>query len=82
MQNPFPRHTRSFFTPQVNRQNKQISNGRKHQVVMKASPGTPLEMIQPQVILGTLEVLLDVPAGAAQFQAVRGSEKEQHVWQF
>lgn len=36
---------------------------------MKSPPRAPLEMIQAQVILGALEVLFDVPAGAAQLQA-------------
>src|SRR5579872_5359659 len=38
-------------------------------MMMKASPRAALEMVQPQVILGALEVLFDVPAGTAQFQA-------------
>src|SRR5208282_1175085 len=38
-------------------------------MMMKASPRTAFEMIQPQIILGALKVLLDVPAGATQFQA-------------
>src|SRR5208283_5017906 len=41
----------------------------KHEMMMKASPRTVFEMIQPQIILGALKVLFDVPAGAAQFQA-------------
>ena len=38
-------------------------------MMMKASPRAALEMVQPQIILGALEVLFDMPAGAAQFQA-------------
>src|ERR1039457_4659418 len=38
-------------------------------MMMKASPRKALEMIQPQIILGALKILFDVPAGAAQFQA-------------
>src|SRR5208282_4809720 len=38
-------------------------------MMMKASPRTAFEVIQSQVIFGALEVLFDVPAGAAQFQA-------------
>lgn len=38
-------------------------------MVMKASPRTALKVIQPQVILGALEVLFNAPAGAAQLQA-------------
>src|SRR5208337_743094 len=38
-------------------------------MMMKASPRATFEMIQSQVILGALEVLFDMPAGAAQFQA-------------
>jgi len=37
--------------------------------MMEASPKAPFERIEPQVILGALVVLFDVPAGAAQFQA-------------
>src|SRR5208337_4869220 len=38
-------------------------------MMMKASPRTAFEVVQTQVRLGALEVLFDVPAGAAQFQA-------------
>jgi hypothetical protein len=38
-------------------------------MMMKASPRTTFEMIQPQIILGALIILFDVPAGAAQLQA-------------
>ena len=38
-------------------------------MMMKASPRTTFEMIQPQIILGALKVLFDVPAGTAQLQA-------------
>src|ERR1035437_2636660 len=38
-------------------------------MMMEASPRAAFEMVQSQVIFGALEVLFDVPAGAAQFQA-------------
>src|ERR1039458_5546188 len=38
-------------------------------MMMKASPRAAFEMVQPQVVLGALKVLFDVPAGTAQFQA-------------
>ena len=38
---------------------------------MKPSPRTTFEMIQAQVILRTLKVLFNVPAGPAQLQAKR-----------
>src|SRR5271157_2023961 len=38
-------------------------------MMMKPSPRAAFEMVQPQVILGALEVWFDVPAGTAQFQA-------------
>ena len=38
---------------------------------MKPAPASPFKVVQAQVILGALEVLFDVPARAAQFQATR-----------
>src|SRR5271157_1668583 len=38
-------------------------------MMMKTSPRAALEVIQSQVVLGALEVLFDMPSGAAQFQA-------------
>src|ERR1039458_5555038 len=38
-------------------------------MMMEASPRAAFEMVQSQVIFGALEVLFDVPARAAQFQA-------------
>ena len=39
-------------------------------MMVEASPKAPFEMIEPQIILRALVVLFDVPAGAAQFQAL------------
>src|ERR1700719_4610991 len=38
---------------------------------MKPAPASPFKVVQAQVILGALEVLFDVPAWAAQFEATR-----------
>src|SRR5438552_17386822 len=38
-------------------------------MMMKAAPGSALEVVQAQVILGALKVLLNVPAGTTQPQA-------------
>jgi hypothetical protein len=38
-------------------------------MMMKAAPRTAFEMIQSQITLSALEVLFDVPARAAEFQA-------------
>lgn len=38
-------------------------------MMMKTSPGTTFEVVQSQIIFGALEVLFNMPAGAAQPQA-------------
>jgi hypothetical protein len=36
--------------------------------MMKTTPRSTFEVVQPQVILGALKVLFNVPAGTTQFQ--------------
>src|SRR5260370_12369100 len=47
--------------------------------MMKPAPASPFKVIQAQVVLGALEVLFDVPARAAQFQATRFARRTMQV---
>jgi len=50
-----------FFGAIVLNENKQVGNGREHQVMMKPAPTSTFKVIQPQIIFGALEVLFDMP---------------------
>jgi hypothetical protein len=46
-------------------QNKEIGDRTQGQVLVKPALGAPFKMIQTQIFLGTLEILLNMPARAA-----------------
>src|SRR5215831_2641469 len=47
--------------------------------MMKPASASPFKVIQAQVVLGALEVWLDVPARAAQFEATRFGRRTMQV---
>jgi hypothetical protein len=62
-------HQKFFFGADIAHEDEQIGEGRKNQVMMKATPRPSFEMVQPQIVLGALQVLLNMPARATQSQA-------------
>src|SRR6266849_11174917 len=60
-----------FFGAGITGEDEQIGERRENQVMVKTAPRPAFKMIQAQVVFGTLEVLLDLPAGTAQLQAAR-----------
>lgn len=67
--NLFSRHTRSVFGADVASKDEETGKGRESPVMVKTAPRSPFEMIQTQIIFGTFEVLLHLPAGTTQFQS-------------
>ena len=55
-----------FFGAGVNSENEEVSQRAEHQVMMKPGPRAALEMVEPEVVFGALEVLFDVPSRATQ----------------
>ena len=53
----------------MNRENEEIGQRGEDEMMMEAHPGAALEMIKTEIILGSLEILLDVPTAAAEGQA-------------
>jgi len=64
----FPRHTRSFLGTDVASQDEEVGQGGQHQVMMKTAPRPAFKVVQPQVVLGALQILFDRPAGTTQPQ--------------
>jgi hypothetical protein len=55
------RQTRSFFCLKVDGQDEQVCERAQDEVMMKATPGSSLKVIESQIIFGTLEILFNVP---------------------
>jgi hypothetical protein len=51
------RQTRSFFCLKVDGQDEQVCERAQGKVMMKATPGSSLKVIESQIIFGTLEIL-------------------------
>src|SRR5579859_3909724 len=62
-----------FLGADVASQDKKIGQRGQHQVMMKPAPRASFEMVQAQVIFGSLKILFHLPAGTAQLQAVRSA---------
>ena len=54
------RQTRSFFCLKVDGQDEQVCERAQGKVMMKATLGSSLKVIQSQIIFGTLEILFNV----------------------
>jgi hypothetical protein len=55
------RQSTSFLRRKVDGQYEQVSDGIQDKMMMKAAPGSALEVIESQIIFGTLEILFNVP---------------------
>src|SRR5665213_767566 len=59
-------HPEVFFYAQMNDGDEEVGEDGEKQVMMEAAPAAAFVMVEAEIGLGPLEVLLDVPAGAAE----------------
>ena len=57
-----PCDTGSFLGACVDGEDEEIGEGAEDEVMMQPCPGAAFKVIETEVVLGALEVLLDVPA--------------------
>jgi hypothetical protein len=50
-----------FFCLKVDGQDEQVCERAQGKVMMKATPGSSLKVIESQIVFGTLEILFNVP---------------------
>ena len=60
-----------FFGACVDGEDEEVGERAEHQMVMKSGPRASFKMVEPKVVFGALEILLDVPSAAAEGQALR-----------
>src|ERR1019366_2373082 len=60
-----------FFGAQATGGDKEVGDRGQNQVMMDPAPGPPFIVVETEIGLSPLEVLFDVPAGAAGAQAAR-----------
>ncbi|OAM91562.1 hypothetical protein AW736_02680 [Termitidicoccus mucosus] len=60
-----------FFGACVDGEDEEVGQGTENEMMMKAGPRAAFKMVEPEIVFGALEVLLDMPATATEREAAR-----------